>query len=50
MKSDLVQRSLRPLFRFSKPERPMFGIQQSAFPANEFLLADFNDLIHGLHS
>jgi hypothetical protein len=50
MIGNLVQRALSPLFGFGKPENPAFGIQQGTLTAKEFLTADFNKLVHELHS
>ena len=47
---DLVQRALFPLFRLRQPERFTLGIQQRTLPAHEFLAANFNELVHELHS
>jgi hypothetical protein len=47
---DLVQRALFPLFGFSEPENPAFGIERRALSAEKFLPADFNELVHELHS
>jgi hypothetical protein len=47
---DFVERALFPLFGFSEPENPAFGIERRALSAEEFLPADFNELVHELHS
>jgi hypothetical protein len=47
---NLVKRALFPLFRFRQPENLTLGIQQSTLSAHKFLIANFNKLIHELHS
>jgi hypothetical protein len=47
---DFVQRALFPLFGLSEPENPAFGIERRALSAEKFLPADFNELVHELHS
>src|ERR1700733_6718506 len=47
---DLVQRALFPLFGFSEPKNPALGIERRALSAEKFLPADFNELVHELHS
>jgi hypothetical protein len=50
VKRDLVKRALFPLFCLCQPERLTFGIQQSALSAYKFLTANFDELVHELHS
>jgi hypothetical protein len=47
---DLIERALFPLFCLCQPENSAFGIQQGALSANKFLAANFDELIHELHS
>jgi hypothetical protein len=47
---DLTERTLFPLFDFCKPENSTVGIQQGARSADKFLAANFDELIHELHS
>src|SRR3984957_7010788 len=47
---NLIQRALFPLFRLRQPENLAFGIQQGTLPAHEFLIANFDELVHELHS
>src|SRR5512140_3178348 len=50
MKRDLVERALLPLFRLRQPENPSLGIMRRAFSADQFLAANFDQLLHELHS
>jgi hypothetical protein len=50
VKRDLVKRALLPLFGFRQPEHPALGIPRSALSAHEFLVTDFHQLFHELHS
>lgn len=50
MERNFVKRALLPLFGFRKPENPTLGIKIRALPAKIFLAADFNELVHELHS
>jgi hypothetical protein len=47
---DLVERALFPLFCFCQPKNFAFGIQQGALAADKFLLANFDQPVHELHS
>jgi hypothetical protein len=47
---DLIERALFPLFRLCKPKNFTLGIQQRALSAHKFLAANFDELIHELHS
>jgi hypothetical protein len=47
---DLVQRTLLPLFSFCEPENPTLGIKVRTLTAKIFLAANFNELVHELHS
>jgi hypothetical protein len=50
VKRDLVKRALFPLFRFGQPENSALGIQQRPLSAYKFLVANFDELVHELHS
>jgi hypothetical protein len=50
VKRDLVKRALFPLFRFGKPENSALGIQQRPLSAYKFLVPNFDELVHELHS
>jgi hypothetical protein len=50
VKRDLVKRALFPLFRFGQPENSALGIQQRPLSAYKFLIANFDELVHELHS
>ena len=47
---NFIERTLLPPFGFSEPENPAFGIERRALSAEKFLPADFNELVHELHS
>ena len=47
---NLIQRALFPLFRLRQPENLAFGIQQGTLPAHKFLITNFDELVHELHS
>jgi hypothetical protein len=47
---NLVKRALFPLFRLRQPENLTLGIQQGTLPAHKFLIANFDELVHELHS
>jgi hypothetical protein len=47
---NLIKRALFPLFRLRQPENLTLGIQQSALAAHKFLIANFDELVHELHS
>lgn len=46
---DFVERPLLPLFGLRQPESSAFGIQQSTLAAHEFLVANFDELVHDPH-
>src|ERR1019366_1705079 len=50
MERNFVKRTLLPLFGFREPENPTLGIKVRTLPAKIFLAADFNELVHELHS
>ena len=50
MKRNLVKRTLLPLFGFREPEHLTLGISQRTLSAKIFLAANFNELVHALHS
>jgi hypothetical protein len=47
---DFIKRALFPHFCLRQPEKFALGIQQGALSAHEFLTANFDKLIHELHS
>jgi hypothetical protein len=47
---DLVEGPLFPLFCLCQPENSPFGIQQGTLSAHKFLAANFDKLVHELHS
>src|SRR5271167_124344 len=47
---NLIERALSPLFRLRQPENLALGIQQGTLPAHKFLIANFDELVHELHS
>jgi hypothetical protein len=47
---NLIESPLFPLFCLCQPENPAFGIPQGALSAHKFLAANFDKLIHELHS
>jgi hypothetical protein len=47
---NLVECPLLPFFGFCEPENPAFGIPQGALSAKIFLPANFDELVHELHS
>jgi hypothetical protein len=47
---NLIECALFPLFRLRQPENLAFGIQQGTLPAHKFLIANFDELVHELHS
>jgi hypothetical protein len=47
---NLVKRALFPLFRLRQPENLTLGIQQGTLPAHKFLITNFDELVHELHS
>jgi hypothetical protein len=50
MERNLIKRALFPLFRLRQPENLTLGIQQSTLAAYKFLIANFDELVHELHS
>ena len=50
MERNFVKRTLLPLFGFREPEHPTLGIKVRTLPAKIFLAANFNELVHELHS
>jgi hypothetical protein len=50
MVRDLVKRTLLPRFGFRKPERFTLAIMQRTLTAKMLLAANFNELVHDLHS
>jgi hypothetical protein len=50
MERDLIERPLFPLFGLGKPKNLTLGIQQRALSADKFLAANFDELVHELHS
>jgi hypothetical protein len=50
MERNLIKRALFPLFRLRQPENLTLGVQQSTLPAHKFLIANFDELVHELHS
>jgi hypothetical protein len=47
---DLIERALFPLFCLCQPENSTFGIQQGTLSTHKFLAANFDKLVHELHS
>jgi hypothetical protein len=50
MERNFVKRALLPLFGFREPEHLALGIKARALSAKIFLAANFNQLVHELHS
>src|ERR1700722_20285143 len=50
MKPNLLKPTLPPLFGFREPEHLTLGISQRTLSAEIFLAANFNELVHALHS
>jgi hypothetical protein len=50
LKRNLIKRALFPLFGFRQPENLTLGIQQSTLSAHKLLIANFDELVHELHS
>jgi hypothetical protein len=50
MERNFVKRTLLPFFGFCEPENPTLGIKVRTLPAKIFLAANFNELVHELHS
>jgi hypothetical protein len=50
MKGNLIKSALFPLFCLCQPKRSPFWVQQGALSAHHFLIADFYELVHSLHS
>jgi hypothetical protein len=50
VKRNLIERALFPLFGFRQPENLTLGIQQSTLSAHKFLIANFDEPVHELHS
>src|SRR5581483_2383396 len=50
MKRDLIKRALLPLLGFREPECLSLGIMIRALSAKIFQAANFNELVHELHS
>lgn len=50
MERNLIKRALSPLFRFCQPEDLPLGIQYRTLPSEKFLVADFHQPLHELHS
>jgi hypothetical protein len=47
---NFIERALLPLFRLRQPKNLTFGIQQGTLAAHKFLIANFDELVHELHS
>jgi hypothetical protein len=47
---NFIERALFPLFRFCKPEDLALDIQHSTLPAEQFLVSNFDEPLHELHS
>ncbi len=50
MERNFVKRALLPLLGFREPENLALGIKVRALSAKIFLAANFNELVHELHS
>jgi hypothetical protein len=50
MQRNLVHCALFPLFRLCQPEMPVMGVNHRTLSANKFLITDFDESIHELHS
>src|SRR5258708_16022339 len=47
---DFIKRELFPFLGLRQPKYLMLAVKQGALPANHLLAADFNELVHELHS
>jgi hypothetical protein len=50
VRRNLIECALFPLFRLCQPENPALGVVRCALPAHEFLISNFHELVHELHS
>jgi hypothetical protein len=50
MERNFVKRTLLPFFGFCEPKNPTLGIKIRTLTAKIFLAANFNELVHELHS